>query len=97
MIPGYSWEVGVVNYIEYKICKKDFVSFRTEYMNDDSGERTGFATEYMGFTLGLTHQFNELIEVRPEIRYEWAFRGKPYDLGRKSNQTTFLVDAIGRF
>lgn len=97
IIPGYSSELGIVNYTELKVSEKDFLSFRTDFLDDFQGERTGFATAYMSGTIGLTHQFNNYFEVRPEIRYESAFSKMPYDNGRSQNQGTFNVDAIFRF
>lgn len=96
-IPGKSPVWGGVNYTELKISPKDFISVRTDYLNDVKGERTGFATQYMSYTLGVTHQFSPLIEIRPEIRYEWAFSAKPYDNGTQKDQTTFDMDMIARF
>lgn len=97
IIPGFSSEFGAVNYTELKVSDKDFISYRTDYLNDFDGERTGFATAYMSFTLGLTHQFTSLIEIRPEVRYEFAFDKTPYDNGAKKDQATFNIDAIFRF
>lgn len=96
-IPGKSPVYGAVNYIEYKLTDKNFLSFRTDYLDDVKGERTGFATQYASLTLGLTHAFTNLISVRPEIRYEQAFRARPYDLGTRKSQTSFGIDAIFRF
>lgn len=96
-IPGFSAEFGAVNYTELKISKRDFLSYRTDYLDDQYGERTGFKTQYMSYTLGLTHQFSDLFEIRPEVRYEFAFNAKPYDNGLRRKQTTFNVDAILRF
>lgn len=96
-IPGYSAEFGAVNYLELKVAKNDFVSFRTDYLDDQYGERTAFKTQYMSFTLGLTHQFSEEVALRPELRYEFATSAKPYDNGRKKDQTTFNMDLIVRF
>ena len=96
-IPGYSSSIGVVNYIEYKIQDKSFMSFRTDYLNDHKAQFSGFATSYMSWTLGLTHFFTDLVEVRPEVRYETAFDATPYDNGTKKSQTLFVIDAIVRF
>ena len=96
-IPGYSHSVGVVNYIEYKIKDKSYMSFRTDYLDDPEGQFSGFKTSYMSWTLGLTHFFTDLVEVRPEVRYETAFNATPYDNGTKKSQTLFIIDAIVRF
>lgn len=97
IIPGFSAEFGAVNYTELKVSPKDFISFRTDYLDDQYGERSGFKTQYMSYTLGLTHYFTDLFEMRPEIRYEFAFSAQPYDNGTKKNQTIAAVDAILRF
>lgn len=96
-IPGYSSSIGAVNYIEYKIQEKNFMSFRTDYLDDPQGQLSGFATSYMSWTLGLTHLLTSLVSVRPEVRYETAFHATPYDNGTKKTQTLFIIDAIVRF
>lgn len=99
IIPGRSNSLGIVNYTELKVSDKDFMSFRTDFFDDYQGQRSGFATSYMSLTLGLTHQFSNFLEVRPEIRYEKAFRYevRPYDNGTRGNQRIFAIDAILRF
>ena len=96
-IPGLSNAFGIVNNIEFKLFEKNFISFRTDYLNDYQGQRTGFATPYMSWTLGLTHEFSSLIELRPEVRYETAFKATPYNNGTRRNQTVFAIDTIIRF
>jgi hypothetical protein len=97
-IPGKSPVWGAVNYTEYKFADKDYLSFRTDWLDDVKGERTSFATHYLSITFGITHQFTDLFEIRPEIRFETAFNSnqKPYDNGTRRNQTIFSVDAIYR-
>lgn len=97
LIPGYSSAIGVANYTAYKLSKKDFITFRTDYLDDSYGQRTAFATEYMSFTLGVTHVFRNFLEIRPEARYEFAFSKSPYDNGTRHNQTTLGADLIYRF
>jgi len=96
-IPGYSSSIGAVNYIEYKIQEKNFMSFRTDYLDDPQGQLSGFATAYMSWTLGLTHVVSSLVSVRPELRYETAFDATPYNNGTKKTQALFIIDAIVRF
>jgi hypothetical protein len=96
-IPGRSSEIGLVNYTEYKFTPKDFLSLRADYLDDINGERSGYATAYASFTAGVTHQFTDLIEIRPEIRYEYAARAKPYNNGTRQNQFTVASDMIIRF
>jgi hypothetical protein len=96
-LPGYSYTIGAVNYIEYKFQEKSFLSFRTDYLDDPQGQLTGFATSYMSWTLGVTHFFTNFIEVRPEIRYETAFDYTPYNNGTKKGQALFVIDTIIKF
>jgi hypothetical protein len=97
-IPGNAPVIGLVNYTELKLSKHDFLSLRPlDYLDDKKGERTGYATKYASWTVGLTHHFSDLISVRPELRYEKAFDAHPYDNGTRSGQFMFAVDAIIRF
>jgi Putative beta-barrel porin-2, OmpL-like. bbp2 len=98
LIPGNAPAVGVVNYTEWKFSRKDFLSLRPlDILVDKKGERTGFPTTYESWTVGVTHRFNELISVRPEVRYEYAFSARPYDNGTRRGQLMFGVDTIIRF
>ncbi len=97
-IAGNAPAIGLVNYTEIKLSKRNFLSLRPiDILDDKKGERTGFATTYESWTAGITHRFSDLISVRPELRYEYAFSAKPYDNGTKSGQFMFAVDAIIRF
>jgi len=68
-------------------------------MSDPTGWRSGFATSYGSLTLGVTVKPNALTVVRPEIRFEKAFRPgvTPYDNGLKASQATFGFDWIRNF
>jgi Putative beta-barrel porin-2, OmpL-like. bbp2 len=97
-IPGNAPAFGVVNYTELKMSKKDFLSLRPiDYFVDYKGERSGFATTMASWTAGVTHRFNELISVRPEVRYEYAFSARPWDNGLRKGQFMFAIDALLRF
>ena len=97
IIPGRSSAFGAVNFVEFKLFEKNFMSFRTDFLGDYEGQRTGFSTSYMSWTLGLTHVISKAVDIRPEIRYETAFSAIPYNNGTRKNQTVFAVDAIVRF
>ncbi|MBV8639433.1 MAG: outer membrane beta-barrel protein [Candidatus Eremiobacteraeota bacterium] len=98
-LPGLSSAVGAVDYLEVKVSPRDVVSFRTDYINDPRGERSGFATSYGSLTLGLMHRFNPTLIVRPEIRTEKAFANgvTPYDNGTRGYQSSFAIDLIQNF
>jgi hypothetical protein len=97
LIRGTSSEIGFVNFLEYKICDKEFISLRTDYLNDLEGERTGYQTQYYSFTVGLTHLMSDVFTIRAEGRYELAAHRRPYDNGTKREQTSFLMDIISKF
>lgn len=88
---------GIVNYLNFELDPSNMLSVRNEWYNDEKGQRTGYATKYTSHTLGMTHWVSQDLEIRPEIRYEHSYTLPAYDGGRKSNQTTALVDVILHF
>ena len=99
LLPGVSGALGAVNYLQYQFSSKDYFSFRTDFLNDERGSRTGTATMYTSHTLGWIHSFSSLIKIRPEVRYERAYKdgATPYDNGTKKDQFTAAMDLIVRF
>lgn len=99
----YSYAYAAVNYINYQIGPRDIVTWRTDFLNDARGQRTGFKTRYYEFDLGYTHWVGDTIELRPELRFEHARDADAYDnptatLGAGHNsQTMIAVDAIFHF
>lgn len=68
-IQGNAPAIGVVNYTEVKLGKRDFLSLRPlDILVDKKGERTGFATTYESVTVGITHRFSELLSVSDRLR-----------------------------
>lgn len=98
-IPGFSWSVGFVNYLQYLIAKTDYVSLRNDFLDDPQGQRTGFKTWYTSHTIGWVHYFNDLLFVRPELRYDRAYDRDvtPYDNGTKRTELKFAADMVLRF
>ncbi len=94
IIPGLSNAVGFLNIFSMKLFQQDLLSFRFEFFNDPQGQRTGYPTPYVDFSLGLIHAFNSYLKIRPEIRYDKAFKATPYNNGTKSEQTTFNIDTV---
>ncbi|MGO9989830.1 MAG: outer membrane beta-barrel protein [Steroidobacteraceae bacterium] len=99
----YSYEWAALNYINYQIGPRDIVVWRTDYMNDATGQRTGFKTRYVELDLGYTHWMGDVIELRPEIRWEHAREAQAYDNptaspeGGKHSQAMIAADAIIHF
>jgi hypothetical protein len=99
----YSYEWAAVNYLNYQIGPRDVVTWRTDYMDDARGQRTGFKTRYVEFDLGYTHWVGDVIELRPEIRFEHAREADAYDNptatpgAGKHSQAMIAADAIFHF
>ena len=99
-LPGYSDAFGLVNYTNIKLNNHNYITIRPiDYLFDPRGWRTGFATTYSSWTIGLCHRFSDLLCIRPEVRYERALTGSstPYDNGTRRSQFTFSMDVIKRF
>jgi len=103
LITCYSYEWAVVNYINYQFGPRDIVTWRSDYLNDARGQRTGFKSRYYEFDLGYTHWIGDAIELRPELRYEHARDADAYDnptatlgAGRHS-QAMIAMDAVLHF
>ena len=99
LTPGRSDAVGAVNYFQVQLSEKDYVSVRNDLLVDPQGNRTGSITTYSSHTLGVVHNFNSLLRIRPEVRYERAYASGalPYDNGLKKDQFTAAMDLIVRF
>jgi hypothetical protein len=96
IIPGLSDAFGAVNYTEIKVSEHQFITLRSDYLDDFQGQRTGYATGYFSVTIGLNHAFSELFIARPEFRVEHALSANAYDNGKKNTQITAAIDAILR-
>jgi hypothetical protein len=90
-------EWAVVNYLNRQLSPHDFISFRSDFLNDKKGQRTGFATKYTESTLMLSHWIGSTIQVRPEVRFDHAWDRRAYDKGPRTNQFTVATDLIFHF
>jgi hypothetical protein len=83
LIPGYTQAWGVLNYTMFALSQQDYLTLRNEVYVDDSGFRTGTRGTYTSHTIGLSHNFNNVFQVRPEIGYYRNWHQDAFD-----NQTT---------
>jgi len=103
LVTCYSYEWAAVNYINYQIGPRDTVTWRTDYLNDARGERTGFKTRYYECDFGYTHWMGDVVELRPEVRFEHARDAEAYDNptatpdGGRHSQAMIAADAIFHF
>jgi hypothetical protein len=65
-----SREWAIANYLNYTYDPHNIWTWRTDYMNDLTGQRTGFKGSFAEFDLSYTHWIGDAVELRPEARYE---------------------------
>jgi hypothetical protein len=90
-------EYAVVNFFQKELSPHDFLSFRSDFLNDKKGQRTGYATRYSENTFMWCHWIGTTIQLRPELRFERAWDSAAYDNGRRHNQLTAASDLIFHF
>lgn len=87
-------EHAVVNYVEKQFSKKNYMSIRNEFFNDEKGQRTGYKTRYTEHLVSWGHWVGSTILFRPELRYEHAYDAPAYDNGTKKSQFILAGDVI---
>jgi hypothetical protein len=90
-------EYAVVNFLQKELSAHDFLSLRSDFLDDKKGQRTGYATRYSENTITWCHWFGTTVQLRPELRFEHAWDIKAYDNGRYPNQFTVASDLIFHF
>jgi Putative beta-barrel porin-2, OmpL-like. bbp2 len=96
-IPGLTLTYGVLNYTLYQVSHKDFLTFRNEWWKDSDGERSGFASTYTSNAIGITHNFTDYFQMRPEIGYYRSWTVPAFDNGTRKNQFMLATDVTLRF
>lgn len=90
-------ELAVVNYVERQLSTKNYVSIRSDFLDDMKGQRTGIKTRYEEETLMWGHWVGSTVLFRPEIRFDHALDRPAYDNGTHRNQFAFAMDVIFKF
>ncbi len=90
-------EYAAVNYVQKEVSPHDFFSFRSDFLDDKKGQRTGYQTRYSENTFSWNHWFGSTVQLRPEVRFDHAWDRPGYDNGRHSNQFTAASDLIYHF
>jgi hypothetical protein len=90
-------EYAVVNFLQKELSVHDFLSFRSDFLDDKKGQRTGYATKYSENTIAWCHWFGTTVQLRPELRFERAWDRKAYDYGHRQNLLTVASDLIFHF
>jgi hypothetical protein len=90
-------EWAMVNYVEKQFSAKNYVSIRSDFLDDMKGQRTGFKTRYAEETLMWGHWVGSTILLRPEIRFDRAIDRPAYDNGTRKSQFQLAMDVIFKF
>jgi len=90
-------EWAMVNYMERQFSAKNFVSIRTDFLDDIRGQRTGYKTRYAEETLMWGHWAGSTVLFRPELRFDRAFDRRAYDNGTRQSQFQLAMDVIFKF
>jgi hypothetical protein len=90
-------EWAAVNYVEKQLSDKNYLSIRTDFLDDLKGQRTGFKTSYTEGTLMWGHWVGSTVLFRPELRFDHSFRVRAYDDGTRDNQFQLALDVIFKF
>ena len=90
-------EWAIQNYINKELSTHRYLSFRTDFLNDQKGQRTGYAGRYSENTLSYNQWFGSTVQFRPEIRFDHAWDRRSYDNGARTNQFTAAADLVLHF
>jgi hypothetical protein len=90
-------EYAVVNFLQKELSPHDFLSFRSDFLDDKKGQRTGYATKYSENTIVWCHWIGSTVQLRPELRFERAWDQMAFDNGLRHNQLTVASDLIFHF
>ena len=88
---------AALTYLNYKLSPLDNVSFRAEFFNDMTGQRTGVPTRYLNFAIGEQHWFSPSIELRPELAFYHSLDAPAFDNQTKHEVTIAAMDLIVHF
>jgi hypothetical protein len=96
-LPGMSLAYGVLNYTMFALNKQDYITLRNEWWRDERGMRSGFPGNYTSNTIGLSHNINSVLQIRPEIGYYRNWDNQAFDLGTKHDLWLYGFDVTLRF
>ena len=90
-------EWAAVNYVNKELGAHDYLSLRTDFLNDKKGQRTGYAGRYSEATFSWNHWVGTTVQIRPEIRFDHAWDNTAYDQGTRRSQFTVASDVVYHF
>jgi Putative beta-barrel porin-2, OmpL-like. bbp2 len=90
-------EYSIVNYLNREVNSKFMIGFRSDFLDDKKGQRTGIPTKYTENTLYATRYIGTTIMLRPELRFDHSWDRRAYNNGTARNQFFFGMDLIYKF
>jgi hypothetical protein len=81
----------------FRLSPKDFLTIRNEWVKDEHGTRYGFPGNYSGHAIGMTHNFSETMQIRPEIGYYRSYNANAFDNGANKDMVLYGFDFTIRF
>jgi Putative beta-barrel porin-2, OmpL-like. bbp2 len=90
-------EYSIVNYVNRELNSKLMVGFRSDFLDDKKGQRTGIPTKYTENTLYFTKYIGSTVMFRPELRFDHSWDLPGYNNGKARNQLFFGIDMIYKF
>lgn len=90
-------EYAVQAYVNKQMGAHDFLTIRSDFLNDRKGQRTGFAGRYFEETVSWNHWVGSTVQFRPELRVDRGFDRMAYDNGSKWGLFTAAADVIFHF
>lgn len=98
---------GVNQYLTFDLNDEVSTGLRFEWFRDEDGARVGAIgtgntfpggqNHYFALTAGVNYSPVSWFKVRPEVRYDWATNGTPYDNASDDDQVLISADAIITF
>jgi hypothetical protein len=89
--------LSVAQYLTYKHNDKLTSIGRVEFFDDFQGQRTGFEGVYSSFTYGLVWKPESWLQIRPEVRYDYAGESRPFVNGTRHGLFIASTDFIVRW
>ena len=90
-------EYAFVNYVNREINSKRMIGFRSDFLDDKKGQRTGIPGKYTENTLYMTQYIGSTIMFRPELRFDHSWDRLGYNNGTARNQLFLGGDLIYKF
>jgi hypothetical protein len=97
LLPGQSNAYGVLNFTMFALSDRDYFTIRNEWYCDDRGMRTGYSGNYTSHAVSLSHQFNDVLMVRPEIGYYSNWTRDAFDNGTRHGIWIYGFDLTMHF